>query len=182
MTNTPNYEPGLNPFHLAGPPAWWLRKLWDFDPSLVVIPSVQGYHYRLCQRRPLDKKAKLVNDIELSGDSKQLAQFGLIPVTTILATAKWDNPLMWNDLAERAPWRQGGAEAYEKKLDEIEQRKNIKTAEEINDRNTYLSKDAWKMYLKKIGLRNQLWSPTVKPKESAPKAAPSIKIGKDFRL
>lgn len=176
-----NYISGSNPFALAGPPAWWLRKLWDFDNSLVVVPSVQGFHYRLCQRRPLDQKARLVNEVQLDGDSKQLAQHGLIPVTTILATARWDNPLMWIDLAERAPWRNGGAKEYEAKLNDIEHAKNLKIAQQQNEHNTYLSKDAWKMYLKKVGLRQQLWSPTVKKGstgEAAENRAPLIKIAR----
>ena len=174
---TPNYIEGPNPFRLSGPPQWWMQKLWDFDQSLAVVPSVQGFHYRIAQRRPLDRKAKLVNDISLDGDSKILAQYGLIPVTTLLATARWDNPLMWNDLAERAPWRQGGAEAYEAKINEIEQRKSLKTAELINDRNTYLAKDAWKMYQIKTGTRIGL-GPSTRPNLVKPtySKAPLIKI------
>ena len=148
-----NFIRGDNPFHLAGPPAWWMKRLWDFDPSLVVIPSVQGFHYRICQRRPLDEKVKLVNDISREGDSLMLAQFGLVPVTTLLSTARWDNPLMWNDLAERAPWRQGGAEAYIKKVEGIEAEKQLKINLENSERNTYLAKDAWKMYQIKTGRR-----------------------------
>ena len=148
-----NYIEGTNPFKLAGPPQHWMRKLWDFDQSLVVIPSVQGFMYRICQRRPLDTKAKLVNDISREGDSLVLAQYGLVPVTTLLATARWDNPLMWNDLAERAPWRQGGSEAYIKKIEGMEAEKQLKTNLENNERNTYLAKDAWKMYQIRTGLR-----------------------------
>lgn len=148
-----NYITGANPYQLAGPPAWWMKKLWDFDNSLVVIPSVQGYFYRICQRRPLDQKAKLVNDISREGDSLILAQFGLVPVTTLLATCRWDNPLMWNDLAERAPWRNGGAEAYIKKVEGMEAEKQLKINLENAERNTYLAKDAWKMYQIKKGIR-----------------------------
>lgn len=172
-----NYIPGPNPFHLAGPPAFWLRKLWDFDQSLVVLPSVQGFLYRIAQRRPLDEKAKLVNGISLEGDSKLMATYGLIPVTTLLATARWDNPLMWNDLAERAPWRQGGAAAYEAALDAQEREKNIKIAAGINEHNTYLSKDAWKMYQIKTGRRIGL-GPATKPNREKPTygQAPLVKI------
>ena len=148
-----NYYEGSNPFHLAGPPTHWLQKLWDFDNSLVVVPSVQGFHYRIAQRRPLDTKAKLVNDISLDGDSKVLSALGLVPVTTLLATARWDNPLMWNDLAERAPWRQGGAAAYEAKLDEIEKRKQLDIAAKQDDMTNILARDAYKMYQIKKGTR-----------------------------
>lgn len=153
ISNMNNYIEGSNPFHLAGPPSWWLSRLWDFDQSLVVVPSVQGFHYRIAQRRPLDTKAKLVNDIAREGDSLVMAQYGLVPVTTLLATARWDNPLMWVDLAERAPWRQGGAEAYEKKLNEIEQRKQLDIAAKQDDMTNILARDAYKMYQIKKGTR-----------------------------
>jgi hypothetical protein len=172
-----NFIQGANPFKLAGPPTYWLAKLWDFDPSLVVIPSVQGFHYRICQRRPLDEKAKLVNDVSREGDSLMLAQYGLVPVTTLLATARWDNPLMWNDLAERAPWRQGGADAYIKKVEGAEAEKQLKINLENSERNTALAKDAWKMYQIRTGTRLGLTgSNKVTPNERPASASAALKI------
>ena len=100
-----NYIPDVNKFKLSGPPEWWLRLLNDFDPSLVVVPSRQGFYYRLAQRRPISLTAKFVNDMLFQhSDTQMLAQYGLIPVTTIVATATW-SPMMFQELAERAPWR-----------------------------------------------------------------------------
>lgn len=171
-----NYLIGPNPFYLAGPPASWLQKLWEFDNSLVVVPSVQGFHYRICQRRPLDPKAKLVNDVAREGDSLIMAQYGLVPVTTLLATAKWDNPLMWNDLAERAPWRQGGAKAYEAKLDAIEKAKKLDIALKQADMTNILARDAYKMYQIKKGTRIGLIGSTKNTVPQPAQRSASIKI------
>jgi len=142
-----NYIVERNPFKLAGPPKWWLSKLFEFDPSLVVMPSGQGFYYRLCQRRRPSLTQKLVNDLLFNeSDTKMLASKGLIPVTTILSTANWDNPLMWKDLAERAPWRNGGADKINKKLEDDEFASDMKkrkaTEQNIVDR----AKDGWKQY------------------------------------
>ena len=78
-----NYVVDENRFRLAGPPQWWLRKLWDFDNSLVVVPSRQGFYYRLAQRRKLKLSDKVVNDaLFKESDTKMLASYSLVPVTT----------------------------------------------------------------------------------------------------
>lgn len=178
--NAPNYIPDTNRFGLSGPPKWWLDKLRAFDDSLVVVPSRQEFLYRLAQRRPPDLKTKIINaSLASDRDTAMLASYGLIPVTTIVATCRWDNPLIWVDLAERSPSRQGGAEAYEKKLDGLEREKNIIKAATINDQNTYLAKDAWKMYQIKTGTRIGL-APATKPNRPKPTfgQAPSFRIAK----
>src|SRR3990167_5016561 len=114
-----NYIRDINPFHLAGPPAWWLRQLHDFDPSLVVVPSRQGFYYRLAQRRPLRLPDHIVNDaLFKESDTKMLASYSLVPVTTILSTANWSNPCLFVELANRAPWRMGGAAKVNKMLED----------------------------------------------------------------
>lgn len=172
----PNFIPDTNPFALPGPPAWWLKKLWDFDSSLVVVPSKRDYLYRLAQRRPkLDPRARLVGELSGDSDSKMLASYGLIPVTTLLSTARWDNPLMWKDLEERCPWRMGGAAKYAAMLDAQEKEKNLRIASEQADRNTYLARDAWKMYQIKTGVRLGL-GPTTKPAPAPASRSAAIKI------
>lgn len=149
-----NYIPDLNPFNLAGPPDWWLRKLWDFDSSLVVIPSRQDFVYRLAQRRKLNLSVKIVNEaLFKESDTRMLASYGLIPVTTIIATVRWDNPLMFEELRQRAPWRLGGAEKVNAMLEAQERADDIRRAQRTDEHLTYLGKDAWKYYNKKIGVR-----------------------------
>src|SRR3990167_1033824 len=149
----PNYIRDHNPFHLAGPPRWWLRQLWDFDASLVVIPSRQGFYYRLAQRRKLNLPEHITNNaLFKESDTKMLASYSLVPVTTILATANWGNPLLFQELAERAPWRQGGAEKVLNVIESHEAAKRDAIDKTIASNTTDAAKDGWKLYRKKIGL------------------------------
>ena len=160
-----NYLPDENRFKLAGPPVWWLTKLWDFDNSLVVVPSRQGFYYRLAQRRKLNLTNAVINEaLFQESDTKMLARYSLVPVTTILATANWSNPYLFEELRRRAPWRLGGADAVNKLLDDEDKKVELDMRAVTDEHLTYLSKDAWKYYNKKIGLRSQLYSPTVKPR------------------
>ena len=160
-----NYIPDLNMFKLAGPPKWFLHRLWDFDNSLVVVPSRQGFYYRLAQRRKLNLSAKIVNDSLFNeSDTKMLASYSLVPVTTIIATANWDNPLMFEELRKRAPWRMGGADKVNKDLDAQDAAVEIDKRAKTDEHLSYLGKDAWNLYKKKIGLRTRMYSPTIRGK------------------
>ena len=82
-----------------------------------------------------------------------LASRGLIPITTILATANWDNPLMWVDLAGRAPWRNGGAEKVIKHVEDADFAKDMKKRADVEDNITERARDGWKLYQGKTGAR-----------------------------
>lgn len=158
-----NYIPDTNPFKLAGPPKWWLSKLWDFDDSLVVVPSRQGYFYRLAQRRKPSLSADIVNNaLFKESDTKMLASYNLIPVTTIVATANWSNPYLFVELANRAPWRLGGADAVNARLDAEDAQEELDIATKTDEHLNSLGKDAWNLYLKKIGVRSHMYSPSVR--------------------
>lgn len=158
-----NYIQDVNKFKLAGPPTWWLQKLWEFDATLVVIPSRQECVYRLAQRKKLNLPAHLVNDVLFKeSDTRLLASYGLIPVTTILATANWSNPYLFVELANRAPWRLGGANKVSDLLEARDQQDELDKRAKTDEHLSYLGKDAWKLYNKKIGLRSHMWSPTTR--------------------
>lgn len=149
-----NFIWGVNPFGLAGPPEHFLRGLAEFDKSLVVIPSKQGFYYRLAQRRPPSLSAKIVNEaLFKESDTKMLASYGLIPVTTILSTANWSNPLLFEELRNRAPWRLGGAEKVSESLERREWQREMDTRTKTSDMLEGISRDAWKYYKTKIGTR-----------------------------
>ncbi len=148
-----NYIPDQNRFKLAGPPEWWLRLLKDFDSSLYVVPSRQGFYYRLAQKRPLRLPAKLVNDLMAEhADTAMLASYGLIPVTTINPMATW-SPLMLEELAARAPWRQGGAQKVIQRLEEGEAQREARKDAAIDDRNEQYAKAGYMHYKRKTGQR-----------------------------
>lgn len=142
-----NYIVDENKFKLAGPPTWWLRKLWDFDSSLVVVPSRQDCVYRLAQKRKLNLPAHIVNDALFNqSDTQMLASYSLVPVTTIIATANWSNPYMFVELSNRAPWRQGGAEKVIADIEGRELSAEMKKDAETDAILTETAKDAWKYY------------------------------------
>jgi hypothetical protein len=148
-----NYIPDINRFKLAGPPQWWLRRLWEFDNSLVVIPSRMECIYRLAQRRKPKVSEQVVKDVmKEQADTAMLWSYGLVPVTTILATANWDNPLMFEELAARAPWRNGGAAKVIQHIEDQEKLAELKKAEQLDAYNTDVARDAWRMYRKHLGL------------------------------
>lgn len=170
MPVMPNYIEDRNPFKLAGPPVYFLRRLLEFDDSLVVVPSRQGFFYRLAQRRKLRLPENIVNDaLFRESDTQMLASYGLVPVTTIIATANWDNPLLFKELEERAPWRQGGADKVIKHIEDGEARKEAEVQAKIDDMTTILGKDGWRYYRKKTGLGrtwHQPGAPSITPKSS----------------
>lgn len=160
MTTYTNWIPDINRFKLSGPPAWFLRQLDEFDNSLVVIPSRMGFYYRLAQRRKMRLTENVVNDIlKEQADTAMLASYGLVPVTTILATVNWGNPFLFEELRRRAPWRMGGAEEVVKKLEAQEYQDKVDAFLEQDEKNDYVARDAWRYYQKQIGLRSNVYSP-----------------------
>lgn len=163
-----NYIPDTNPFKLAGPPTYFLRKLWEFDSSLVVVPSRQSFLYRLAQRRQPNLSSKIVNEaLWRDSDTQMLASYNLVPVTTILSTANWSNPYLFEELRRRAPWRLGGAKAVNERLDQEEYQEDMNRRAETDENLGMLSKDAWNLYQKKIGTRSHMYSPKAKSSRPA---------------
>ena len=177
MWTPPNYIVDENPFKLAGPPNHWLRALWDFDNSLVVIPSRQGFYYRLSQRRKPNLPTHIVNDVLFKdSDTRMLARHNLVPVTTILSTANWSNPVLFEELRRRAPWRLGGAEKVINTIEAREAQEELDKRVNTDDHLSSLGKDAWGLYNKKIGVRSHMYIPQRPgPKRPAPRS-PFIKL------
>ena len=176
--NYNNYYPDVNKFKLAGPPDYWLRQLYEFDPSLVVIPSRQECIYRLCQRRKLNLPEHITNDILFKdSDTKMIASYSLVPVTTIIATANWGNPLMFDQLRRMAPHRNGGADKVINDIEDREWAEELDRRSKTDEMLNYQAKDAWGYYLMKLGVRSHMYIPKTKNKVD-PKInkAPSIVI------
>lgn len=153
MAELRNFIPDHNRFKLAAPPQWWLQKLHDFDDSLVVVPSRQGCYYRLAQRRRLQLRENIVNDtLFKESDTRMLASYSLVPVTTIIANPVWSE-WMFKELEERAPWRQGGAEKVIKQIEERELDKELKARRATSENLAYRAKDGWKSYQARTGQR-----------------------------
>lgn len=84
-----------------------------------------------------------------------LASYSLIPVTTILGGCLWSDA-MFQELENRAPWMQGGAEKVINRIegmeDNAELKKRMVTDQMLKDR----AKDGWKLYQAKTGSRKFL--------------------------
>ena len=172
----PNYIVDGNPLNLAGPPKYWLKRLHEFDDSLVVMPSRMGYFYRLAQRRPPDQRVNLIHSIQGDNDSNMLRRHNLVPVTTIIATARWDNPLMFEDLRQRMPSRMGGWEKFEAALLAKEAQKELDERIERDNILDVVGKDSFKYYQLKKGVRSHMWSPKTPDRSRNTSTTPMIRI------
>lgn len=172
-----NWVEDTNRFNLAKPPDYWLKQLWDFDSSLVVVPSRQSPVYRLAQRRKLTLPMKMVNDrLFKESDTRMLASYSLIPVTSIMQNPNWSDPRMFIELHNRAPHRLGGAETVMKKIEEQESRDELQKQMVTNQILDDLGNDAWGYYNKRIGTRTHMYVPRTKKQLVGGRAAPAISI------
>ncbi len=174
-----NYIEDTNPFRLSKPPQWWLQKLWDFDDSLVIIPSRSQNVYRLAQKRKPNIATKIVNDsLFRESDTRMLASYGLIPITSIKASVNWSDPYIFEYMRRQTPHMMGGFDKYNELVEKQEIADAAAVQAKIDDRNTQVARDGWRLYLKKIGLRSQMWSPRTKTSAQKPtfEQAPAIKV------
>lgn len=166
---TPNWIEDVNRFHLKTPPLALLRRLWDFDSSLVIIPSKQDCVYRLAQRRPISLPKHLLDDPFFNqSDTQMLASYGLIPVTTILAEPNWFHPNFFKELENRAPWRMGGAEKVLTALEEEEMREEAQKKIDEDLRLTDISRQGWRSYQRRTGARVTIDPTRLDPRAQRP--------------
>lgn len=103
-----------------------------------------------------------------------LASYGLIPITSIKSSANWSNPYMFEEMRRRTPHMMGGADKFNALVEAQDAADEAAKQATIDDQNTQVAKDGWKLYLKKIGLRSQLYSPKTAGKKAQP--APELSI------
>lgn len=116
-----NYITDRNKFKLAKPPAFRLRELLEFDPSLVIIPSREHSYHLLAQRERKHTLDKKIDADIISPDEQMLRQYNLVsPIKLVSVTGGWN----WSStdlrplLIARSVQRNGG---YEKVMAQIEQ-------------------------------------------------------------
>lgn len=101
---------GRNPYSLLKPASWWLKRLFDYDAELVVMPSVKEPGYRLCRRTQHRPGLGKLAAIHGHPDTIQMAAHGLLPVTTLTPWAVRNDPdNVIRDLRARDTWRMGAA-------------------------------------------------------------------------
>src|SRR5690554_362810 len=77
-----------NRWGLETPPDWWLRRIYDFDPYLRIVPSRFANQYLLARKRQLTAG---LGEVAMVGnqhpDTLMCMQHGLLPIA----------PLKWKD-------------------------------------------------------------------------------------
>jgi len=145
-----------NPFGLQEPPKWWLRAMRTFDDQLVIFPSQKDPVFRLARRSRLSAgiEPSDVPGVANHPDTVLMRNHGLVPVTTVVPGAIWDDRV-FTHLAERDTWRMGGPngsgairtlEALDEKAESLTNRKQV---DELDQR----SHDAYDAFKYRTGQR-----------------------------
>lgn len=90
-----------NPWNLAAPPPWWLRKLAARDAALRVFPGLTQPVYRIGRVTP---RAKGLRPIAHDSETSRMVLHSCIPVTSLVPFVTWnDDFFIWLD--EHDSWR-----------------------------------------------------------------------------
>lgn len=144
----PNYYPDENPFQLPPPPKGWLKELQAFDADLVLLPSRQEPFYRLGRRSKrapglLDGKVNHpLLSCDPSPDTKMLAQYRLVPVTTVNPGPVWDSRI-FSILRSRDIWAVGGPEKAADLLDAKDEQKKAEIDKRLSTELDARVSDHW---------------------------------------
>jgi hypothetical protein len=110
----PNWLGSQNPFSLPMPPWWWLKRLWDRDRELRILPGLSEACYRVARRseRMRDVRPALGNDSETG----RMCRERCVPVVAIRPGITWNSDFFqWLD--DHDGWRYRDPA---KRLDEID--------------------------------------------------------------
>lgn len=138
-----------NPFNLVGPPVWFQRALYAFDPQMVIFPSAEMAVYRVARYCADEGVAPLLNPAgerpsegEWRPDQRVYYNNKLIPITTLLPFVQW-SPVILNDLAERCFERMGGLNECLDRLDDFDEQQEQRLRAETADGAESLAHMSW---------------------------------------
>jgi hypothetical protein len=160
-----NWIEGRNPFKLPEPSAWWLQLLRDYDPQLVLIPSVKDCTYRLTQRvRPEAKRGlDQMKILDTHPDTAQLCRYGLVPVATVHTWAVKSDKII-RDLMARDYRRHGGGAKVLATTEYEEQRAEQKLDAQQSETLGHVNADAYRsLKFQKGESVSMLVNPNTKP-------------------
>lgn len=168
-TTATNWLDSDNPFSLAKPPDWWLKRLYDFDYMLVMFPSHKMRQYVLARRRSLTAG---LGDVAMLDNKHPDTSFcyrhALLPINMPLRPT---GPNPWTEdsiadviaaLKRRDIWAHTGGEQTEAKVklvtdvvegaqDAVERKLN----RGIWDDFYYKGRDAYRSLKARVGSRNK---------------------------
>ena len=171
-TQTVNWLPDSNRWNLPVPPPWFLKRLYDFDSMLVLIPSrkkVKGERpaYLLCRRRlhsaGLGDVAMLDNK---HPDTNMCYQHSVVPIAPLRFKANqvaFTEPgcdSLIADLKARDMWAvsggpDGNADKIWKDIEYAEQLQKRKERHNLRDMFYHRARDAYRSLTARVGRRNQ---------------------------
>lgn len=125
-----NWRGRSNPFGLLAPPDWWLRKLWERDRDLVILPGLSECCYRVGRKSALMKRVRpiLGNDSETG----RMCRERLIPVVSLRPDCTWNEDFfLWLDRHDT--WKVGGPEKFADALDEQDRRERAAIDRQVDD-------------------------------------------------
>lgn len=171
-TGPVNFIPDMNRWKLPEPPAWFLKRLYDFDSMLVLVPSrikVKGESpaYLLCRRRQhsagLGDVAMLDNK---HPDTNMCYALGVVPIAPLRFnrnvnqfTEKACEDLL-AELRRRDQWaisggHNGDADAVADAVEAAEAAAERKQRATMRDDFYHRARDAYRSMKARIGSRNK---------------------------
>lgn len=164
--NKPNRFIGINYLdidaRMAVPPAYWLRRLHDFDPELVVFPSQQvPFAYVLARkaRRTGGINAKMMEKgpgvFAPTPDTRFCVERRMLPVTLIYRhnAVSWSIDNIIAELKARDIWAVGGAAKAADLMDARDDKERQKIKDNIRQDFWNRSGEAWRSYQARTGAR-----------------------------
>ena len=163
-----NWIPDINRYNLPKPPAWFLKRLWDQDSGLVIVPARTARKYLLARRRERSLAVPMiVENLKTAAvkkhqrvaysDGDLLASLKLVSVDTIVGNfhTGWTGAdAIIADLRDRDMWADGGVDAYIKRVEAKEEAARVKKRKQLLDDIDHRAADAYRSYKARTGQRN----------------------------
>lgn len=169
----PNWIADRNRYNLPAPPTWFLKRLYDYDAALVIIPSRnevvvdESPAYLLCRRRQLSAG---IGDVALLSnkhpDTNMCYEHGVVPVAPLrfnngvrTFTANGCDSLI-TELKRRDIWAlSGGAQNDSDAVaDAVEYAEDLAYRKEraaFRDKMHHMARDAYRSLQARMGWRNK---------------------------
>jgi hypothetical protein len=161
-----------NLHHLPTPPGWALKKFYDFDHMLVIIPSrnrpVLGEQPQYLLARRAMQSAGLGREALFENqhpDTNMLWRHGLVPIAPLRwksGDQTWrerDVDLLLAELKRRDTWAQadaaGGLDAFVDQIEATERANEQKQRQDIREMFYHMGRDAWRSLKARTGQRNK---------------------------
>lgn len=146
------------------PPTWFLARLHDYDPDLVLLPSrARPFAYVLARRARLSggMTEKAIEKTITQPDTKMCFQYGLVPVCLLFKHGPaWNSDTILNTLKSRDTWAQGGGDKLADTLEAEEAKEKSDRDLALKDRFRALSREAWKSLQYRTGQRTTVPGPS----------------------